>query len=469
MIYWNGNEYRTLDQKLYYGGTQIAKAYWGNQLVYPEKKQEENIINGHKLEGIRLGGNVYDTGIAPTRGTTVEICFENKQDTIGSNGFPIFGTHQDIYYAFGGTESKYNPSGDNTDEKRFGGQQDDFSSAKIINHTVTYYKMGDWGNGKSHNNCFNWKNQTSFHFIIKRIQSSTQSSDYLYARYGGISAQGFENSLSTYTNNNLTADYVHNTNYNTTKDDNILKLGYNFFNSDIDKTDSATNTSIKGKFFTFRVERQRTIQKKIYSEEPNLYDINVGKIYIGQGVGSLYYGNNNLYIPNKIFNSGNDYIDTNVNFIKNINNSSFSTKKSEGYDVKGGNLWIGSMNRNFSSSTDAVSPNPTPRNHIRPNAELTKESFQDNCSDLNQTLFQSGDLEWVYVIIEDRDENGNLKTISGKPVKYLFMPEKTTIIDSGNDYYVIFKRYPWNITNNKFEDNPDTIILPFMKCAINNS
>lgn len=92
MIYWNGNEYRTLDQKLYYGGTQIAAAYWGNQLVYPEKKIE---IDGIQIDvsPYYVNGNMYDTGIQATADTRFELCIIPNETT--DNSRMIFGTHHD--------------------------------------------------------------------------------------------------------------------------------------------------------------------------------------------------------------------------------------------------------------------------------------------------------------------------------------------------------------------------------------
>lgn len=468
MIAFNNNIYRTINDKFYLGNKQIGKVYLGTTLIYPEQTQEqENVIEGHKLEGIRLGGNVYDTGIAPTGGTTVEICFENKQNKIGPEGISIFGTHHDIYKPqnSGSTDTSYNPDIDN---KHWS--------------TKVYDKNEKFLGYKSHENCFTqWRNQTSFHFILKRKkykEGDNNKEEYLYARYGGVSVQQNTN-INQYTqsqqNINVFVEpkdepYGYCTNYdnafNSKNDEKSITISKEskydyFFDEKINKTGTKGNNSytINGKFFTIRMGYNNlTAHTETRGNQTfNYYD---SRVVIGKGVGELYFGDTSLF-------------EQKTSTVPGSNGSvGFSAESSkEGYDVKGGNLWIGSINRNFSSTENAVESNKIRNNFPATKLQyLTKEDFESyDCSDLDTNLFTTCDFEWVYIIIEDRDKNGNLKTISGKPVKYLFMPEKTTIIDSSNDYYVIFKRYPWNTTNNKFEDNPDTIILPFMKCAINNN
>lgn len=491
MIVFNNKQYKTLDQKLYFGNQQVKAAYWGGIKVYPEKSK--NIIDGHELKGVLLNGYVYDTGIAPTKGTSVEICFENNQNTIGNVGFPVFGTHHDVYNATGGVNRKYNPCADfyESDSKRdasFGG---DITAATIDNNGNVYYNyLGDWGKGNSHTNCFNWLSNTSFHFIIKK--------DYLYARYGGVSVAGntpdWSPEFNNYTSNGLTAQYVNNSqwNYNSSSDDNILQVDTNYWNQSIEKTDESTNESINGKFFTFKIERQQLVSGiQLYSEQPNLYNLNLGKIHVGQGIGSLYHGNDRLYQPFKLTkhnsNKNNNpatkqkapnenYVYTKLNYHQNkyfenkYMDYCFSTEKNEGYDVKGGNLWIGTNNRNFSSTGQAVSPNKIRKNlPVSILQNLTKSDFSTDCNDLHRELFKTGKLAWVYIIIEDVKDDGTYRVIDGKPVKYMFLPEETNIKDNDNNNYVIFKRYNWDLLENKWSSEPDRIILPFMKCNIYNT
>ena len=436
MIAFNNNIYRTINDKFYLGNKQIGKVYLGTTLIYPEQTQEqENVVDGHKLEGIRLGGNVYDTGIAPTKNTTVEICFENKQDTIGPNGFPVFGTHHDIYTADtvnGSTNCHYNSTADNNNWKTK-------VNDKYKSHTGWYTQ---------------WRGFTNFHLIIKR---DANNNDYAYVRYGGPAVQqnyvetsGQKYSLHTIGGRSWGEALISEF-YDTTKSDNIISLGKNYFNNTITKKAQKGNKeySLNGKFFVLRIEptgRTKTVQINGYKmnddrETATNYQWNFtceeARIYLGQGVGIEYYESNDLYESNKnqIATAGFLYNET----------------------TQGGNLWIGSLNRNFSCTTDAVVSNKI-RNNVPPNTSLSSAAdFVNDCDDLDTNLFKSGDLEWVYVIIKQSDNE-----------RYLFIPEKTGVIESGNDYYIIFKRYPWDSINRKFSTTHDKIVLPFMKCSINN-
>lgn len=433
MIAFNNNIYRTINDKFYLGNKQIGKVYLGTTLIYPEQTQEqENVIEGHKLEGIRLGGNVYDTGIAPTKNTTVEICFENKQNTIGPNGFTVFGTHHDIYYGKGGGNSMYDSTGDNENWKT---------------------KIGD--KYKSHTGWYEqWKGFTNFHLIIKRIDNV----DYAYVRYGGPAVQQnyIERTGQLYTlyTNNYYPWGVANPNefYDSKYSDNIINCGSSYFNKTIDKTHikDGKEYRINGKFFCLRIESiNETKNLQIPGQKLNdngqdtsdytwNFSCKKARIYLGQGVGSEYYGSTDLYESsiNREAAAG---------FISNENEH-------------GGNLWIGTHNRNFSSTTNAVVSNKI-RNNKPPNTSLSSAAdFVNDCTDLDTDLFKSGDLEWVYVIIKQSDNE-----------RYLFIPERTGVIESGNDYYIIFKRYPWDSVNGKFSTTHDKIVLPFMKCNINDN
>ena len=94
MIYFNGNTYKTLDQKFYLGNKQIGKVYYGNTLVYPEftKKviTEEGSIEEEDIPAIN--GNVYDTGIRATGSTGIELIFNTTFDNSESYK-AFFGTH----------------------------------------------------------------------------------------------------------------------------------------------------------------------------------------------------------------------------------------------------------------------------------------------------------------------------------------------------------------------------------------
>lgn len=440
MIAFNNNIYRTINDKFYLGNKQIGKVYLGTTLIYPEQTQEqENVIEGHKLEGIRLGGNVYDTGIAPTKNTTVEICFENKQDSIGSNGFPVFGTHHDIYTASGGTDCHYNENSDNGNWKTL-----DNTNGKYRSHTG-WYKQ--------------WRGFTNYHFIIKRDNNN----DYAYIRYGGPAVQqnyieitGQKYTLQTNGGMFPWGEARIREFYDSRESDNIISLGKNYFDNIISKTYTKENKeySLNGKFFTFRIEpvgsnSTISITGNELNDDGNTshdktwrFDCVRAKIYLGQGIGKEYLGNDGLYISKINGDYSNNW--TKMGFLYNEN-------------THGGNLWIGSLNRNFSNTTDAVLSNKI-RNNVPPNTFLSKASFIDDCADLDTNLFKSGDLEWVYVIIKQSNTE-----------RYLFIPEKTNVIDSGNDYYIIFKRYPWDSINEKFSTTFDKIVLPFMKCIINNN
>lgn len=434
MIAFNNNIYRTINDKFYLGNKQIGKVYLGTTLIYPEQTQEqENVVEGHKLEGIRLGGNVYDTGIAPTKNTTVEICFENKQNTIGPNGFPVFGTHHDIYYAKGGNSSRYDSTGDNGNWKT---KTDD----KYKSHTGWYEQ---------------WRGFTNFHLIIKRKDNV----DYAYVRYGGPAVQQnyIEKTGQLYTlpTNNYYpwGEAFLNEFYDSKYSDNIINCGSGYFNRTIDKKHikDGKEYQINGKFFCLRIESTNETKKTtIYGGKLNNdgqttspYDweftYKKAKIYLGQGIGTEYYGSTGLY------ESSVNGKEAAAGFIYNGNEH-------------GGNLWIGTHNRNFSITTDAVVSNKI-RNNVPPNTSLSSATdFKNDCDDLDTNLFKSGDLEWVYVIIKQSDNE-----------RYLFIPEKTGVIESGNDYYIIFKRYPWDSVNGKFSTTHDKIVLPFMKCSINNN
>lgn len=423
MIYFNGNTYKTLDQKFYLGNKQIGYVYKGETLIYPEKTQ--NIIKGIEIKGISLNLNVFDTGIAPTKDTVVEICFENKS-SVGTEGFPVFGTHADAYYAVGGTDYKYNPKGDNVESELYGG---------------TSTATGDWGNGKSGktNNTYKyWKNKTSFHLILKQ--------NSLYVRYGGEAVQG--DGIT------VTGSSCYNGNYNTNNTDNIYNYtgssSSSLWNSVTNKTDSNTGNSISGKFFTiiFGKNKKSTTQNGEWS----LY----------KGIGENFYGSTNLceLIANN---------DTKVAYAGN---------SSENIPIYGGNLWIGSCNRNFSSSENAVSPNKMRGQYTVSAFERFKEytgeeiknRMNTESSDLHRELFKSGKLDWVYIIIKRVDDNGNLKkdNSNGKKFKYIFLPEETEISDPYNEdiKLVVFKKYgvkddnenEWNF------DNPLCVIVPFMHC-----
>lgn len=186
MIYWNGNEYRTLDQKLYYGGTQIAAAYWGNQLVYPEKKIE---IDGIQIDvsPYYVNGNMYDTGYKPTKNTRFEICFQ-ANGVVDNSSQEFFGTHHDTkimpYYSYTFAT-------------------DGVSKGSRVGNSKQY---------ETNENVGGYNNKTNFHLLIR------EDNNLMSFRYGGSqNANSNENVLENPENGkNFFVEYT---------DDNKLNFG----------------------------------------------------------------------------------------------------------------------------------------------------------------------------------------------------------------------------------------------------
>lgn len=405
MIYLNGNTYRTLDQKFYIGNKQVGKVYHGDTLVYPEQRKENEIPTeggeSFKLEGKLLNGNIYDTGFAPSVNTCVEICFANKTEQMTNGqfgGFAIFGTHQDVYYGYGGENESYNSNGGERSKK--------------------------WGDGYSYNGWNQWKTRTSYHFILNATQ--------IYFRFGGEAVQDSK----TYVAQGGSFSDV--TAYNTSKNDTQITVGSNYWNTE------TTVLNLKGKYFTITA------------------DYNYWRL--ASGVGSMYTGNEN-YLKTKFKYSFYPWLDTQWRDKGTYPSNNYHKYRADyNFNEVGGNLWIGTQNRNYSSTTDAVEPNKI-RNHYDYQTYKTNPPSSINFdTDINTDNFTTGKLEWVYVLIQNKDlDTGEvLKDSNGKYIKYLYIPKETTIADANNsgNYYIAFEKYETS-DGVKWNTEPSEIIFPF--------
>ena len=67
MICFNGNKYKTLDDKLFFGNNRIAKVYYGNTLIYPEPSTMNVVISNQMEQGAQSSSGVWTVNIsAPT-------------------------------------------------------------------------------------------------------------------------------------------------------------------------------------------------------------------------------------------------------------------------------------------------------------------------------------------------------------------------------------------------------------------
>lgn len=142
MIALNGHTWRTLDDKMYFNGTQIGKVYLNNQLIYPESGTitiDDIVID---TTPYRTNGNMYDTGYAPTKNTCFELCFNAKN----ANGAEFFGTHHD----------------------------------NLITPAYTYFRNNDGSKGNqygsgttgvSDSRVGGYKNRTKFHILLNSSQN----------------------------------------------------------------------------------------------------------------------------------------------------------------------------------------------------------------------------------------------------------------------------------------------------------
>lgn len=412
MIFFNGNKFKTINDKLYFGSNAISKVYYGNTLIYPETIRENEIpTEGGKsfvLDPKLLNGCVYDTGYSPNKYTCVEICFSNKNGNISSGefgGFAVFGTHHDVYYATSNNGSQnngeYNPLGDD----------------------------GDWGNGLSRNGWNQWKNRTTYHFIIK--------SSELWYRMGGVAVQGTTSDENV---SSLGSDYsINNSDYNT----GLYDSSFINMNWDVVSNFSHSGATLNGKFFSFTVD--------------------YNKFHIDQGIGRFYTGSTNFLSP---------IVERNIDTSSTQGGgNSIYVKRRGDYNSKynGGNLWIGTHNRNYSSTTNAVNPNLI-RNHISYDTfksnPLSSISFHN---DIKPERFTTGNLEWVYVIIQEKNfVDGSVKYTTDSQnvkhyIKYLYIPVETTItIPNTNSKYVVFMKYETSDCIN-WNTEPSEVIYPFMR------
>ena len=93
MIVIGNRTYRTLEDKIYLGNTQIGKVYHGNTLVYPEAPELGGIVLDTDFHS--LNGNIYDTGYQATRNTNFEISYRLDSSTVNGVSREFFGTHHD--------------------------------------------------------------------------------------------------------------------------------------------------------------------------------------------------------------------------------------------------------------------------------------------------------------------------------------------------------------------------------------
>lgn len=93
MIVIGNRTYKTLEDKIYLGGTQIGKVYHGNTLVYPEAPELGGIVLDTDFHS--LNGNIYDTGYRATKNTNFEISYKLDSTTVNGTSREFFGTHHD--------------------------------------------------------------------------------------------------------------------------------------------------------------------------------------------------------------------------------------------------------------------------------------------------------------------------------------------------------------------------------------
>lgn len=453
MIALGNNIYRTLDDKFYLGNTQVGKVYLGNTLIYPETMSPQPIEPDRPVvnpPSFPLNGNIYDSGYAPSKYTCCEVCFKFNSTTSDIEwGDGVFGTHQNAYHSYAGNYASNPPS-------------------------YTYDNSKDnngWGNGNGRNNV-QWKTNTNYHWVM----SDTQ----LGFRYGGTAVQG-DGTIQLNTSDNS----YHNNSYNTDVYDSIILLS----NSDLSHPNKLTN-------FTFNIECNfesggNKIQGKYFT-----LCVTKDRWGIGSGVGQQIANNcfewcwnhlKDVSNPNPpyTYHNGTKYnlASKNEGGLFDDNNTSYNAwaniqKNKNVYSSTeiGGNLWIGGVNFNDSSSSNAVNPNPMSsmdntligRNHITWNTYSnpnTRPSSIPFSTDLNISCFKTPNVEWVYVIIYDYDDNqqdGIARDSNNKRKKFLYVPRETEIADSNNTgkYYIAFWKYDTN-ADGTWSSTPCEVIYPF--------
>lgn len=468
MIAFGNNIYRTLNDKFYLGTQQIGKVYKGTDLIYPESSTPGPIEPNQPINnppGFKLNGNIYDSGYMPTKYTCCEICFKFSSTTTTVDfGDGVFGTNHNAYHSYSG--SKF----DNPPSYRYNSSADN----------------SNWNNGNGRTNVAIWKNKTSYHWVM--------SDDRVGFRFGGEAVQGDGN----LTFDTATKSYI-NDSYNTDKYDSIILLSnsntahYNRLTNNFNWTDvtcdyNNNRNHIQGKYFTLCVTKDRWGLGKGVGEQiaSNCFEwcwdslripAEFNKPYVYhtiQGGGSDVY-----YLQSK--NEGGLFTE------EFAGNSAFENiqKKRSFYSSTehGGNLWIGGVNFNDSASTTAIDPNPmsTMDSTLRGRNHITWNTYQNNrptqitfSTDIQSSCFKTPNIEWVYIIIYDYDDNetDGIARESGtqKRKKYLYVPRETEIGDSHNtgEYYVAFWKYDTD-ANGNWNTDPCEVIYPFTYVTPSNS
>ena len=64
MICFNGNKFKTLDDKLFFGNKRIAKIYYGNALIYPEPSTMNVVISNQMELGAQSSVGIWTVNIS---------------------------------------------------------------------------------------------------------------------------------------------------------------------------------------------------------------------------------------------------------------------------------------------------------------------------------------------------------------------------------------------------------------------
>ena len=250
------------------------------------------------------------------------------------------------------------------------------------------------------NSHYKWKTNTYLHFIIYPSSSGKSSMRF---RYGGPSIETVGYSPSNY--------------------DKLIPVGSGI---DLSTIDPDYNEPV----FFFTVRRNRWGW--------------------GYGVGPYLKGSSARYAAQYYINETGTPTSSN----NTVYRSTYSSTQ------VGGNLWLGAMNRNYSSTNSAVEPNLT-RNHFPFSTDFSQTPINYS-TDIDVGRWTRSNTSFLYVLIWDETANGDITN------KCLYTPHRTNIIDPNNrnaqgdeKYYLAFHRQIWDGDHDCFLP-VDTIILPFM-------
>lgn len=287
-----------------------------------------------------------------------------------------------------------------------------FEVAFSYNPSGNYSEEGFFGthhnNGTSEENLdedvvnrdYKWKTNTTLHFIIYPSRSGKSSMRF---RYGGPSIEAKNYTPSIYDKAISSSDGI-----------------------DLSTIDPEYNEPV----FFFTVRRNRWGW--------------------GYGVGPYLKGSSAQYAAQYYINE----TGTPTSSSNTVYRSSYS------YTQVGGNLWIGAINRNYSSTSSDVEPNLT-RNNFPFSTDFSHTPINFS-TDINASRWSKSNTSFLYVLLWDETSNGDITN------KCLYTPHRTNVLDPNNQsasgdekYFLAFHRQIWDGVNNCFLP-ADKIIMPFM-------